>query len=414
MGFSSLSAIGVEMQANQKVWRTEFSKAYGGATATSGRWYDLAPWDGSGSVATLPGTYIRNGNFLGGFTPWTATSGLTFTPATHLMTKGNVATVDTLAQTTTCSSGVAYNVTYTIGSYAGTGYLTASLGGTNGSAMSGNGIVNNLISCGATVSAPFKVTFPSTITAATVDLAYVRRMGAFTPCSDVLSEQALWHGGDVSGNTKHIINAGVMTNSSTAAPGLLMVVDVLGVYPLIQTNATSAQVLFNDLTLPRYTNGEGVQAYFATDVSNGANVQYFIMSYTNSAGVSGRCLGQQVLNTASAIQGHISHSNPAAAQTGGPFLPLLGGDKGVRSVQTVQFSAASAAAGYLNLVLCKPLITIPLYFINTSTERDYLSNFMSLPVVKDGACIQFLYFAGSVTATGSRVDGYLDFAWGNA
>ena len=414
MGFSSLDALTNEITVNNHFLRADFSKSFNGGTVIAGRWYDLDSFDGTNSMATVIGTYVKNGNFLAGYTGWTATSGFTYTPATHLMTKGSVATVDTLSQTTACSAGVTYNVTFTLGAYAGSGGVSAVLGGNSGTARSANNTYTENIVCGAGANAPIAITFPTTVTAATVDLVYIRRALAFEPCSDVLSEQALWHGGNVSPATKHIINVGVVGSTATSVPSVLMLVDVLGVYTLIQTNSNTAQILFNNKTLPRYTDGAGVRAFFDIDVTNGANAQNFVMTYTNSAGVSGRSLGAVVSNTASAIASHISHSGVAAGNTGGPFLPLMGGDVGIRSVQSVQFSAASASAGFINLVLCKPLVSIPLTTAFVTTERDLLTQLPSLPQVQDGACIQFLHYAGAVTAAATQWQGYIDFAWGNS
>jgi hypothetical protein len=220
----------------------------------------------------------------------------------------------------------------------------------------------------------------------------------------------IYHGGDVSTDTKHIVNMGAWTNLAASAPASLLLVDMLGVYPRLLTNSSSLQTLNNTLILPRYTDGKGVRAFLVLNAANGANAQNTAMLYTNTGDVSGRALGTVVSNTASAIVSHILHSGVAAGNTG-PFLPLAGGDLGIKSVQSVQFSAASASAGFVDLVLCKPLAMLPLTAAFYTNERDFLNQIPSLPKVVDGACLSLLIGSGAVMAA-SVYQGYVDFAWG--
>lgn len=126
--------------------------------------------------------------------------------------------------------------------------------------------------------------------------------------------------------------------------------------------------------------------------------------------VNARQLGATVSLTASSIASHILHSGTAAGNFG-PFLPLYAGDSGVREVDTVTFSAASAAAGAVNLVLCKPLIEIPLPVGFVMTERDLLNQLPSLPKELNGACLGYILYCGAVTAAGTQYMGYIDHAW---
>ena len=122
-------------------------------------------------------------------------------------------------------------------------------------------------------------------------------------------------------------------------------------------------------------------------------------------------LGATVSNTASSIASHILHSGAASGNIG-PFLPMAAGDSGVRRVDSATFSAASAAAGSVSIVLCKPLASIPLPYGFVGAERDFMSQLPSLPQVRDGACIGFLLYAGAATTIGLQYAGHLDLAWG--
>jgi hypothetical protein len=113
--------------------------------------------------------------------------------------------------------------------------------------------------------------------------------------------------------------------------------------------------------------------------------------------------------TASGIVGHLSHSG-TAANNYGTFLPLASGDTGVRSVQTVTMSAANT--GTFALVLAKKIATIPVTTVSVAAERDLLNQLPSLPQIKDGACLTWLYFAGAATGASTNFYGSFDAAWG--
>lgn len=126
---------------------------------------------------------------------------------------------------------------------------------------------------------------------------------------------------------------------------------------------------------------------------------------------NGSQLGATVANTASSIGNHILHSGVAAGNFG-PFLPLANGLTGIRCVNNVTLSAASTAEGSLNLVLCKPLVSIPLPYGFVAAERDLMNMLPSLPKIYDNACLGFILFLGAISVAGTMWVGHMDFAWG--
>lgn len=216
------------------------------------------------------------------------------------------------------------------------------------------------------------------------------------------------HGGNVSPLTKHLLNMNVWGTAATSVPGTLMLVDLQGYYPGISNNTTSAQTLVGTPTL-RYTNGEGCRMYWVQTAAAGATAQNIALSYTDQAGNVGSALGATVAMTASGIAGHISHAG-TAANNYGPFLPLASGDTGVRSVQTVTFSAANTGTGAL--CIARPLAQITLSVAGLMTEKDLLNQIPSLPVIKDGACLVWLYGAGAATAASTTFAGGIEVVWG--
>ncbi len=214
------------------------------------------------------------------------------------------------------------------------------------------------------------------------------------------------HGGDVSTATKHIVNA--MATTPGLVPGVLMLVDMQGYYPGINMNVATSQTLVGTPTL-RYTNGVGVRAFLVNTVASGATAHNLSYSYTNSAGTSGRTNPVTVSCTASAIVSHINHSG-TAANNYGPFLPLASGDSGMRSVQSVQLSAASGA-GTAALVFARTIAIMPITTAGVAVERDFVNQFPSLPRIIDGACLTWIYFAGAATAANTNFYGSIEAAW---
>ena len=217
------------------------------------------------------------------------------------------------------------------------------------------------------------------------------------------------HGGNV-GGYKHLLNAAAQTAAATTAPCVLMLVDLLGFYNITSVTTTGAQTLNNTVTLPRYTDGAGVQAFITPSTVMGAATPNISIGYTNSAGTASRATPATlpIGNTAAAVTS-IVYSGTGAGKFG-PFMPLAAGDAGIRSVQTVTIST-SYVSGVLNLVLCKPLLTLPITTLGVTAERDLVNQFASMPNVYDGACLAWLMLAGAATPVASPISGHLEFGW---
>lgn len=220
------------------------------------------------------------------------------------------------------------------------------------------------------------------------------------------------HGGNVGGGTgfKVLLNAAAQTAAATTAPCVLMLVDLLGFYPVTSVTTTGNQTLNNTVTLPRYTDGAGVQAFITPSTVMGAATPNISIGYTNSASTAGRATPTTlpIGNTAAAVTS-VVYSGTGAGKFG-PFIPLQAGDAGIKSVQTINLSV-SYVSGVLNLVLCKPLMTLPITTLGVTAERDLVNQFASMPKVYDGACLAWLMLAGAATPVASPLSGHLEFGW---
>ena len=233
----------------------------------------------------------------------------------------------------------------------------------------------------------------------------------FIRCDDT-EAGALPHGGNKSTDTKHLIYINGMA-SAGATPPAIMLVDMVGYYPL--TQSASPQNFDNATTAPlRYqSNGcGGLQVALVTGAGGGATASNLtVLTYVNSDGA-----GSHTIPTTPANVVLVSSVLPTATlgarvltTTGpGPFLPLQAGDAGVQTLTNVTFSAANT--GLEAFVLCRPLATLPLPTVLTYGERDLVNQIAGLERIYDGACLT--WFVWFPVATGATITGEIHVAWG--
>ena len=241
----------------------------------------------------------------------------------------------------------------------------------------------------------------------------------------------IYCGENVTPLLKHLVNLEIVSSTTSAAPGWLVLVDLLVNYPGIQMNTWITPQSFNNTinlggnswngyVLPRYTNGVGVQMFIepypAALGASGTTIQS--LSYTNTLGnassIPAAAYVTNIAIPASVPLYTIAHSGLAQNEFS-PFLPLAGGDQGIQSVSSIQLTAGMGASTAA-LILCKPLATIPLITSVTATNvtatvKDFIFNMPTFPRIYDGACLAFLYYSSGAPTTPAFY-GTLDLVWG--
>lgn len=220
------------------------------------------------------------------------------------------------------------------------------------------------------------------------------------------ADGGFYHGPNVSPSEKFlrsILVYGSSTSTGHGCPVTLLLCDYLLYYPTIDDGLTDPQIMDNTVTLPRYTNGAGVQMIAVT---TGARVggQTFTVTYTNQDGTAGRVTPVLTQN-ASTLLGTLTNTDRARASGAGPFIPLADGDTGVRSVQSVQMNGADV--GIFSIVLVRPLAMTTLREVNVSTagttgvpyEKDLLMYDNVLPKIEDNAFLNYLALPTASIAT---------------
>jgi len=145
----------------------------------------------------------------------------------------------------------------------------------------------------------------------------------------------------------------------------------------------------------------------AVTISSRTGGQQFYFTYTNSDGVSGRT-SQTVTQNTAAAPGSVTTSATATAGSSGPFIGLQGGDRGVRSIESVQMLGADT--GFFALVLVKPLAFIQIWEQEAVYDKDFLLMEGDLPVVEDDAYLSLLACPNG-SLSGITIKGNLKVVW---
>lgn len=218
---------------------------------------------------------------------------------------------------------------------------------------------------------------------------------------------------------------GLATNTITLAGGCAILYDSLMFYPDIDMDQLGVQTLSNPVTLPRYTDGAGVQMFLVATtpaVGNyyGAATSAHRITYTDSLGAS-RTTKLLATTTNSSIGACMSTGGyspvafPGAVLPGGPFIPLAEGSApGVRSVQSFEM-VSGTNVGSAALVLCKPIAQLTLQADSATSlygvqEDGFLSEKPLLYPIKAGACLNLL-MVNAVAPPGIVFIGWADFVW---
>jgi len=186
-------------------------------------------------------------------------------------------------------------------------------------------------------------------------------------------------------------------NTSTFGVGGMLLVDLLNVSGGLNGTLTTAQTTnLPTAALTRYTSGEGVMAGIVIYTQIGSTATTATISYTNSAGTSGRT------STATSFGG-------TGFREVGVLLPipLQAGDTGVESIESVTVTATTGTAGNFGVCLYKPLAMISLESATGAMPLDSVSTgciIGSLAEIDPNACLAISVFSAvSTSLTGAII-----------
>lgn len=200
------------------------------------------------------------------------------------------------------------------------------------------------------------------------------------------ADGGIWHGGNVTPAYKYLRTTSLMCLTATPLPMPMMLLDYLLYYPTIDEGTTDPQVMTQAQSLSRYTDGVGVQM-MAISVAARTGGQTFTVSYTNSAGVSGRT-SQVVIENSVSVNGSIVTSDRAINQAASPFIPLQTGDSGVRSIESVTMNGIDT--GLFTIILVKPLAHTQIVGIDAPVEVDWFRDKKNTVRIYDDAFLGYI------------------------
>lgn len=211
------------------------------------------------------------------------------------------------------------------------------------------------------------------------------------------------------GDTKHLLNMSAVTPATTAVPGLLVLTDLLYMYPSCVLTGTPTTLNSTAGRPARFNNGIGVQCSGIVATAVGAATPSLTLTYTDSGG-TGSNTGNLTASAASLPVGSL-FTGGTAATLGSHVMNLASGDSGVRLLDSYTIPSGPTT-GTVTFMLHRPIATIPLVAANVAGERDFLFNMPSLPKIDDDACLGFFLLQGGALTANNQVVVDMTMAWG--
>jgi hypothetical protein len=213
-----------------------------------------------------------------------------------------------------------------------------------------------------------------------------------------------------------VMSSASSATSTTNARQHLLLADILMYYPFVDTDAVGEQQdLVNGMTLPRYSSGQVI----AVGQSAASAVGQFTFSYTNQDGTAGRT--SQIHNTfAVAAGGQVVAASVGSSASYHPFCALQAGDSGVKSIESVTFTAAGG--GLMALVIVAPVFTAHLTQESRRTTTGNLESYGACddfasvinhrpPRIMDGAVLGLFAAGYGGSLASSVLCGILETTW---
>lgn len=227
---------------------------------------------------------------------------------------------------------------------------------------------------------------------------------------------ALYHAGNVSTMTKHILSMSVVSTGNTPT---VIIYDRVLTYEANAFNAAANHSMTNTLAAARYVSSgqSGMKIMCTVQTVTGATAANLTqLRYTNQAGTTLQSvpttqtmtfIPSAVAPTATLGARVICPITSGQTVPWGPYLPLAAGDSGVRLIN--DFTTSAANTGTFTFTLARPLFTIGIATAGVMAQMDGVYQVASLEQVFDGACLAPLVYVPATTA--ATITGSVDCGW---
>lgn len=183
------------------------------------------------------------------------------------------------------------------------------------------------------------------------------------------------------GNLTYLSEAHMASTASTADIPVFILYDRLVHTDSLDGTVTTAQTVNSAAITRPDANGEGAECWLEIYTDVGNTTRTATITYTNSSGTGSRT-GTTTLPT-----------NTADATTMYPFT-LQSGDTGVKSVQSLQLSGTTGAAGAFGITLLRRIAYFSPVF-SAKRKRDLFD--LGLPQIYDSACLSLMMLSSAST-----------------
>lgn len=217
---------------------------------------------------------------------------------------------------------------------------------------------------------------------------------------------SIYVGPDLPQQERYLLSLSLTEAGTVAFLPTATFLDYLMAYPFVDLDSTDQQDMTNTASLPRYADGDGVRAMLVQQTPGAAAVANLTVNYTNTDGVSRTVTAAA---RSSATIGVLASANSTAGTASGLFLPLAGGDRGVRSVQSVQLDVG--IGGFAVLVLVKPLVMLAGSELSATIEKNFLREQAALPRIYEGAFLNYVYNLSAGSGNNGPIVGQAQFIW---
>jgi hypothetical protein len=207
--------------------------------------------------------------------------------------------------------------------------------------------------------------------------------------------RGIFHGDDKLPSYKQLAEITLQTPTAGLI-GAYKLLDYLLYYPFIDLEDTDDQVMDNAVQLPRYSDGANVQAMLVVtnQTTSGGS---FTFDYEDQDGNS-QTSPTIFTDTTSAGAGVLATSAPGTVAGLGPFMPLIGGDTGIRRITA--FRNLTPTGGLASLVLVRKLADLAIREVGSPSEFIFGGPGTKPPRITDGAFLGMIANCSASIASG--------------
>jgi hypothetical protein len=216
---------------------------------------------------------------------------------------------------------------------------------------------------------------------------------------------------DVATDLRYITEFMATTGGATLAPGLLLLTDIIHIYPLCVMTGTPS-TMSNHPTWTgtgdtRMTNANGVMCTLALTTAGTAANGALTPTYYDQSGNSTAAPRAMMAPATNAPIGSCYGDTGTVVTVGGPFMPLAAGDLGVQRIASYTIGTG-LTSGVGCFILHRPIACVPIAATNLAGAREWtLGN-----RIYDDACLGMFIMIGGAATAGQVVIGEIGHVWG--